>query len=135
MQTEAIEQILVFDSIARREQTHPVGRGVSEFANYNRAVWRCVTDCHHRINNFRVRLRRRRALGHQPTTNPLPTVAGAFLLVVGVLLGRLDRVRVDRVHHGDVRVPEQLARRGRVDAGGETDGGEGVPRVVDPDRP
>ena len=44
LQTEAVEQILMFDSIARRERVHPIGGGVSEFADCNRAVWRRVND-------------------------------------------------------------------------------------------
>ena len=44
LQGTATKEIFYFDGFARREQTHPIGRGTAEFANYNRAVWRRVND-------------------------------------------------------------------------------------------
>jgi hypothetical protein len=41
---ESVKQLLFWEGFLRREQQHPIGPAVEQFAEYNRAVWRRVND-------------------------------------------------------------------------------------------
>lgn len=41
---KAVQQLLFHEGVLQREKTHPIGHGVKDFAEYNRAVWRRVND-------------------------------------------------------------------------------------------
>ena len=41
---EAVRQLFFHEGFLLREKTHPIGRGMKELSEYNRAVWRRVND-------------------------------------------------------------------------------------------
>lgn len=41
---EAVQQLFIHEGVLLREKTHPLGHGVAQLAEYQRAVWRRVND-------------------------------------------------------------------------------------------
>jgi hypothetical protein len=41
---QAIDELLTFDAVARCEREGPIGHGVGQWADYERALWRRVND-------------------------------------------------------------------------------------------